>query len=109
MVLMDLTEVTFGVTIKVLWKLHLKVLMPNHRLIIKQDTSRQVADLSSVKLNLTDPAEQYCASTAVEGCQAGRLGPLFLYMCEYNAESPKHDRKRFTSQAKTKYIADLGI
>ena len=30
-------------------------------------------------------------------------------MREYNAESPKHDSKRFNSQAKTKYIADLGI
>ena len=31
------------------------------------------------------------------------------YNGKYNAESPKHDRKRFNSQAKMKYFDDLGI
>ena len=39
----------------------------------------------------------------------GRLGQLFQYMRKYNAESPKQGSKRFNSNAKTKYIADLGI
>ena len=33
----------------------------------------------------------------------------FSMCAEYNAESPKQDNKRFISQVKTKYIADLSI
>ena len=57
-------------------------------------------DVSSLKLNLTDPV-QYSASTMVEGCQAGGLGHILQYMREYNAESPKQGRKRFNSIVKT--------
>ena len=60
---------------------------------------RQLMRLRSV-LNLTDPCLQYCASTTIEGCQAGRLGHLFQHMREYIAESPKLDSKRFNSQGR---------
>ena len=50
-----------------------------------------------VKLNLIDPCHTVRDSTTVEGCQAGGLGHQFLYMPEYNAESPKQDKKRFNS------------
>ena len=54
-----------------------------------------------VKLNLTDPCPTICASTTVEGCQAGGLGHLFQYMREYIAESAKQDSIRFNSIEKT--------
>ena len=41
------------------------------------------------------------------GRRAG--SPVSVYMCEYNDESPKQDRKRFNSIVKTINIADLGI
>ena len=61
---------------------------------------------SSLKLNLTDPfcTVQYRACTILEGCQAGGLGHLLQYMCEYNAERPKQGRKtweRFNAIVKT--------
>ena len=60
---------------------------------------------SSLKLNMTDPYRTVpyhaIASTLVEGCQASGLGHLLQYMCEYNAERPKQDRKRFNSIVKT--------
>ena len=37
----------------------------------------------------------------VEGCQAVGLGHLLQYVREYNAESPKQDRKRFNSIVRT--------
>ena len=67
------------------------------------------ADSSSLKLNLIGPCRAVRASTTVEGCQAGRLGQLFQYLRKYNAESLKQGSKRFNSNAKTNYIADLGI
>ena len=62
-----------------------------------------------VKLNLIDPCRTVRASTIVEGCQASGLGHQFQNMREYNAESPKQDRKRFNFIVKTINIADLGI
>ena len=41
------------------------------------------------------------------GRRAG--SPVSVYMCEYNAESPKQDRKRFNSIVMTINIAELGI
>ena len=40
---------------------------------------------------------------------SGNPGHQFQYMREYNAESPKQDRKRFNFIVKTINIADLGI
>ena len=40
------------------------------------------------------------ASTIVEGCQAGGLGHLLQYMGEYNAKSPKQDRKSVRSSGR---------
>ena len=65
------------------------------------------ADSSSLKLSLTDP----CPAVQ-EGCYyrpAGLVNCCSMYMRAYNAESPKQDSKRFNSNAKTKYIANLGI
>ena len=62
---------------------------------------REGADVSSVKLNLTDPCRR--AGTTVEGCQAGGLGHLLQYIQyirNYNVESPKQDSKRFNSQVR---------
>ena len=53
-----------------------------------------------VKLNLIDPCCTVRDSKMVEGCQAGGLGHQFLYLREYNAESPKQGRKRFNSIVK---------
>ena len=67
-------------------------------------------DTSSIKLNLIDPCRiQYRASTMAEGCQAGGLGHLLQYMCEYNTESPKKGRKRFNSTVKTIHFSYLHI
>ena len=55
------------------------------------------------------PAVQYRASTTVEGCQAGGLGHQFQYMREHIAKRSKQDSKRYNSQVKMKYFADLDI
>ena len=62
-----------------------------------------------VKLNLIDPCHTVHASTRVEGCQAGGLGHLLLYMREYDAESPKQGKKRFNSIVKTINFSYLAI
>ena len=49
------------------------------------------------------------AGTTVGGCQAGGLGPLLQYMCEYNAGSQKQGRKRFNSIVKTISFSYLPI
>ena len=55
------------------------------------------------------PAIQYHASTTVEGSLAGGLGHLLQYIREYNAESPKQDRKRFNYFVKTSHFSYLPI
>ena len=64
---------------------------------------------SHVKLNLTDPCRTVGDSTTVEGCEADGGGHQFLYVCEYDAESPKQGRKRFNSIVKTINFSYLPI
>ena len=64
------------------------------------------ADSSFLKLNLTDPCRMAYSTVRILYCTVGRQAgsTVSVYV-----ESPKQGSKRFNSNAKTKYIADLGI
>ena len=77
----------------------------NHRKIILQDGKRQVANSSSVTLNLTAPCRTVPCQYHGWGMPGWQAGSLLQNMREYNAKSKKQDRQRFKSFVKTIFLS----